>query len=92
MSLDSIYAIVARPPRQVDGVKRKVNKVGNSDSIAADSHEDPQSQLPADNPSVKKQSAKAQLAREQSIQEHPTHEQSAQDADSPYIKHIDIEV
>ncbi|WP_153914477.1 hypothetical protein [Shewanella sp. TC10] len=78
MSLDSIYAITARPPRQVDGVKRNVKKVSDSDSISADSHEAPQSQLP---PEIK-------LAQK-GTSSTKTSEQSDDDS---HIKHIDIEV
>lgn len=46
ISLDSVYAMLARPPlreiKQKDGVK----PVNNSAAITADSHEQPQAQLP----------------------------------------------
>lgn len=46
MNLDSLYAITARPPKQVGTFKRDVKKVSDSGVINADSHEAPQSQLP----------------------------------------------
>ncbi|MEZ9198983.1 hypothetical protein [Shewanella sp. 10N.286.54.B9] len=46
ISLDSVYAMLARPPlreiKQKDGVK----PVNSSAAITADSHEQPQAQLP----------------------------------------------
>ncbi|WP_299571653.1 hypothetical protein [uncultured Shewanella sp.] len=78
MSLDSIYAIVARPPRQVDGVKRNVKKVSDSDSISADSHEAPQSQLPPETKLTPKDSSASKASQHTD--------------DNSKIKHIDIEV
>ena len=47
ISLDSVYAMLARPPmreiKQKDGVK----PINSSAAITADSHEQPQAQLPA---------------------------------------------
>lgn len=85
MSLDSIYAIVARPPRQVDGVKRNVKKVSDSDSISADSHEAPQSQLPPDTKLVPKDHNTRQTSQ---ASQTPAQEPKIQSS----IKHIDIEV
>jgi hypothetical protein len=46
MSIDSIYAMLARPVQAVRERKRIVEQVKNASAISADSHEAPQSQLP----------------------------------------------
>ncbi|MGX9461027.1 hypothetical protein ACWXWU_07235 [Shewanella sp. A14] len=46
MSIDSIYAMLARPVKAVSERKRIVEQVKNVSAISADSHEAPQSQLP----------------------------------------------
>ncbi|MGI2171780.1 hypothetical protein ACROAE_16580 [Shewanella sp. MF05960] len=46
MSIDSIYAMLARPVRAVSERRRIVEQVRGSSAISADSHEAPQSQLP----------------------------------------------
>ena len=46
MSIDSIYAMLARPVQAVSEYKRIVKQVSNVSPISADSHEAPQSQLP----------------------------------------------
>ncbi|MFT5789785.1 MAG: hypothetical protein ACI8SJ_001904 [Shewanella sp.] len=46
ISLDSVYAMLARPPLREIKQKNGVKPVDNSAAIAADSHEQPQSQLP----------------------------------------------
>ncbi|QDE29596.1 MULTISPECIES: hypothetical protein [Shewanella] len=46
MSIDSIYAMLARPVQAVSEHKRIVKQVSNVSPISADSHEAPQSQLP----------------------------------------------
>jgi hypothetical protein len=46
MSIDSIYAMLARPVQAVSERKRIVEQVKNASAISADSHEAPQSQLP----------------------------------------------
>ncbi|GIU33254.1 hypothetical protein L2719_09255 [Shewanella schlegeliana] len=46
ISLDSVYAMLARPVSPKVKSKKKVKKIDNSAQIAADSHESPQSQLP----------------------------------------------
>lgn len=46
MSIDSIYAMLARPVRAVSEHRRVVEQVNKTSAINADSHETPQSQLP----------------------------------------------
>ncbi|NMH66380.1 hypothetical protein [Shewanella salipaludis] len=46
ISLDSMYAMLARPVRSVFRPKRTVEPVAAATKIATDSHEAPQSQLP----------------------------------------------
>ncbi|MGI2104166.1 hypothetical protein ACRN9A_03225 [Shewanella frigidimarina] len=46
MSIDSIYAMLARPVQAVSERKRIVEQVKQVSAINADSHEAPQSQLP----------------------------------------------
>ncbi|MGI2175893.1 hypothetical protein [Shewanella ulleungensis] len=46
MSIDSIYAMLARPVRAVSERRRIVEQVRGTSAISADSHEAPQSQLP----------------------------------------------
>ncbi|QYJ85816.1 hypothetical protein K0I73_16880 [Shewanella mesophila] len=46
VALDSLYAMLARPVVKVDKRKRVVEQTEDIDSIHADSHEAPQSQLP----------------------------------------------
>lgn len=46
MSIDSIYAMLARPVQAVSERKRIVENVKHTSAISADSHEAPQSQLP----------------------------------------------
>lgn len=46
MSIDSIYAMLARPVRAVSERRRIVEQVKNTSALNADSHEAPQSQLP----------------------------------------------
>ncbi|AZG71777.1 hypothetical protein [Shewanella livingstonensis] len=46
MSIDSIYAMLARPVQAVSERKRIVEQVKKASAISADSHEAPQSQLP----------------------------------------------
>ncbi|GGP51974.1 hypothetical protein [Shewanella saliphila] len=46
MSIDSIYAMLARPVRAVSEHRRIVEQVNRTSAISADSHEAPQSQLP----------------------------------------------
>ena len=46
MSIDSIYAMLARPVQAVSEHKRIVKQVSSVSPISADSHETPQSQLP----------------------------------------------
>ncbi len=80
MSLDTIYAITATPPKQVGSFKRDVKKVSNSNALDADSHEAPQSQLPP-NTSI----PNAAISRPNTNQAQPA------DTKSP-ARHIDIEV
>jgi len=47
MSIDSIYAMLARPVPAVSEYKRIVEQVKHVSAISADRHETPQSQLPA---------------------------------------------
>ncbi|MCL1050839.1 hypothetical protein L2755_14570 [Shewanella abyssi] len=46
ISLDSVYAMLARPPVREIKQKNGVKPVDNSAAIAADSHEQPQTKLP----------------------------------------------
>ncbi len=46
VALDSLYAMLARPVKQVVKRKRVVEQTEHTDPIHADSHEAPQSQLP----------------------------------------------
>lgn len=46
ISLDSVYAMLARPPLREIKQKKGVKPVDSSAAIAADSHEQPQAQLP----------------------------------------------
>ena len=46
ISLDSVYAMLAKPATSKIKSKQQVNKVDNGAAIAADSHEAPQAQLP----------------------------------------------
>ncbi|WOT04983.1 hypothetical protein [Shewanella youngdeokensis] len=47
ISLDSVYAMLARPPLPEVKPKNGVKPVVNTAAITADSHEQPQAQLPA---------------------------------------------
>ncbi|MGE6650514.1 hypothetical protein ACQKE0_14680 [Shewanella colwelliana] len=46
VGLDSLYAMLARPVRQVTQRKRMVEQTEHIEGVHADSHEAPQSQLP----------------------------------------------
>ncbi|MCG9730725.1 hypothetical protein L1D44_12860 [Shewanella sp. Isolate13] len=46
ISLDSVYAMLARPVSPKVKTKKQIKKIDNTAQIAADSHEPPQSQLP----------------------------------------------
>ncbi|GIU11611.1 MULTISPECIES: hypothetical protein [unclassified Shewanella] len=46
ISLDSVYAMLAKPATSKLKTKQQVKKIDNSAAIAPDSHEAPQAQLP----------------------------------------------
>ncbi|MDO6774365.1 MULTISPECIES: hypothetical protein [unclassified Shewanella] len=81
MNLDILYAVTARPPRQVTTPKKEVKKVTDSAVISADSHEAPQTQLPP-----------APLTRKQLAQTNNTDDANPATNDDTNFKHIDIEI
>ncbi|WP_144212202.1 hypothetical protein [Shewanella donghaensis] len=81
MSLDSLYAITARPPKQVGTFKRDVKKVSDSQLISADSHEAPQSQVPP-----------KQVSTKQITQNDSTNSATKDLHDEDQGQHIDIEI
>lgn len=64
ISLDSVYAMLARPALAKVKPKLQVKKIDNSARIAADSHEAPQSQLP---PHLERRTSTDDRRKEQQI-------------------------
>ncbi|MDO6680061.1 hypothetical protein [Shewanella sp. 4_MG-2023] len=89
MNLDILYAVTARPPRQVTTPKKEVKKVTDSAVISADSHEAPQTQLP---PAPQTQLPPAPLTRKQLAQTNNTDDANPATNDDTNFKHIDIEI
>ncbi|MDO6618519.1 hypothetical protein Q4557_10245 [Shewanella sp. 5_MG-2023] len=81
MNLDILYAVTARPPRQVTTPKKEVKKVTDSAVISADSHEAPQAQLPP-----------APLTRKQQAQASTSADAKQATSDNTNFTHIDIEI
>lgn len=64
MSIDSIYAMLARPVRAVSERRRIVEQVRSTSAISPDSHEAPQSQLPPHIPHKTLMAKKALVRKE----------------------------
>lgn len=94
ISLDSVYAMLARPVIQVSKRKRIVEQTEHIEAIHADSHEAPQAQLP---PHLERRKQKERRANPRGDRRGRAHrkaqEQRAQDeAMSSPLPRIDIEV
>ncbi|WP_110457564.1 hypothetical protein [Shewanella algidipiscicola] len=94
ISLDSVYAMLARPVVQITKRKRIVEQTENIEAIHADSHEAPQSQLPPHLERRKKEERRANPRGDRRGRAHrKAQEQRAQDeALSSPLPHIDIDV
>ena len=64
ISLDSVYAMLAKPVLSKLKTKEKVKRIDNSAAISADSHEPPQSQLP---PHLERRSSSDDRRKDQQI-------------------------
>lgn len=64
LSLDSLYAMLAKPIQAQIKTKNKVKRLESSAAMTADSHEDPQSQLP---PHLERRSGSEDRRKQQQI-------------------------
>ncbi|MCE9680302.1 hypothetical protein LZP69_14175 [Shewanella sp. AS1] len=91
ISLDSIYAMLARPINRVEPPKRVVQQTSHTGELEADSHESPQSQLPPHLERRRGGDRRASFRGERRGQ-HSAGPDNPKPVDDTSQPHIDIEV